>query len=116
MSDVPVGWIATFRNGPLAGNEHDRIFAVGDPWQEIRLAPMPAPHGWQIVGGDGIPDPDIPHWKVVPWDGEVTYRLLETVTMAGMHGEPVACYGLVNDAPAPAPPARDPDTNRYWGD
>ena len=76
------GWVAEFRDGPAAGGPA-HVFFVGDPWQEIRLAPMPDPHGWTIVGGDGIPDPDIPHRQLEPWDGETTYRLADIVAVSG---------------------------------
>ena len=34
---------------------------------------MPKPHGWEILGGTGIPDDD----PREPWPGEVRYTLAE---------------------------------------
>ena len=83
-------WIATFRDGPLAGQDHDRIFAVGPIWEEIVLM-KPRSRDldyWVIVGGDGIPaDADR-----VPWEGEVIYRLDEIETLAEAPAEAVAYY------------------------
>jgi hypothetical protein len=81
-------WIATFRDGPLADHDHDRVFAVGPIWEEMVLVELPGLQGWQIVAGDGIP-----HVRV-PWEGEVAYRLDGVVGMAGADGEPVAYYQL----------------------
>lgn len=83
-------WIATFRDGPLADHDHDRIFAVGPIWQTITLVDLPGPQDWAIVAGDGIPL-EIPR---TPWEGEVTYRLADIVPLAGADGEPVAYYEM----------------------
>jgi hypothetical protein len=91
-------WIATFRDGPLADHEHDRVFSVGPIWRSIVLVQLPRdPHQpmnpwhnrWTIVAGDGIGELDTPR---VPWEGEVSYRLADVIPMAGMDGEPVAYY------------------------
>jgi hypothetical protein len=81
-------WIADFRDGPCAGAEHTRIFSVGPIWHDIWLAPIPTeavPDRWAIVGGDGWP-------LEIAWPDQVHYQLADVVTMAGMHGEPVAYY------------------------
>lgn len=93
-------WIATFRDGPLADHDQDRIFAVGPIWQRIVLVELPgdrhqpmnpwAGH-WAIVAGDGIGETETPR---VPWEGEVAYELADVVTLAGADGEPVAYYAL----------------------
>ena len=83
------GWIATFRDGPLAGHDHDRTFVVGDPWEQIVLAPVPATEArgehYVVVGGDGMPPID------EPWSGQVTYRLV-FVTPVDSIGERAAEY------------------------
>jgi hypothetical protein len=83
-------WIATFRDGPLADQEHDRVFAVGPIWEQIVLMQPKSSDldYWVIVGGDGIPTDDVR----VPWEGEVIYRLADVIGMAGADGEPVAYY------------------------
>jgi hypothetical protein len=64
-------WTATFDDGPAAGGS-DRVFAVGEPWRQIILAPLARrPDPWVIVGGDGIDD----HPPDPPWAAQVTYRL-----------------------------------------
>lgn len=83
-------WIATFRDGPLADQDHDRVFAVGPIWEEIVLM-QPRSSDldyWVIVGGDGIPA-DL---ERVPWEGEVTYRLDEIETLIDAPAEVIAYY------------------------
>jgi hypothetical protein len=81
-------WIAVFRDGPVAEHGYDRVFSIGPVWSEIVLAPFPPPHGYQIVGGGGLPPSE-------PWPGQVRYVLAEVVATAGPRGEPVALYGVV---------------------
>lgn len=80
-------WVMTFRDGPLR-DEPEHVFLVGEPWQLVELAPMPAgltrPPHWVIVGGDGIGREE--H----PWPGQETYRLVETRPQAD--GDDVAVY------------------------
>lgn len=67
MSEHAGPWRATFRDGPLAGPDHDRLFAVGPVWTEMWLTRRPMT-GWFIVGGPwGAP--------VEPWPEQVHYRL-----------------------------------------
>lgn len=91
-------WIASFRDGPLTGQDNDRVFAVGPVWEEIVLVQVPRdPHQpmnpwadhWQIVGGDGIPPFET---ERVPWEGEVTYRLAEVWPLEDAMCEKVAYY------------------------
>lgn len=88
-------WRATFVDGPC---HRDHVFLVGPPWRELILAPMPEPHGWTIVAGDGIPELDDAPARV-PWTGEVTYRL---VAERGVDsdGDLVVEYGVVEPCPA----------------
>lgn len=81
-------WVATFRDGPLADQSSDRVFAVGPIWQEIELAPL-SRHGYVIVGGSNMPASE-------PWPGMVRYRLADVLPMAAGHGEPVAYYEQAN--------------------
>jgi hypothetical protein len=41
-------WIATFRDGPLRGRAHDRVFALGSIFEEMVFARMSDsdPKGW----------------------------------------------------------------------
>ena len=87
-------WRAVFEGGPAQGSA-DRIFAVGEPWREMRVVwSGRQTAGWMLVGGDGIDSPDDPG---PAWEGEVTYRLVR-VELGDVVGEPgaVAYY-----SPAP---------------
>lgn len=82
-------WVATFLDGPAADTA-DHWFAVGEPWLQIVLAPLSRrPDPWVIVGGDGIPDPEMND----PWLGQVAYRVHDVVVDAG---DAIACYRQVN--------------------
>lgn len=111
-------WRAVFINGPCAGSA-DRVFAVGPPWAEMRLAPIrPDPHGWTIVGGDGIPELDDAPARV-PWTGEVAYRLVSTGPDPAGEDELVAEYGYVSPGPRVEdvyPPPPGGVGYRYHGD
>jgi hypothetical protein len=83
-------WIATFRDGPLATHDQDRIFSVGPIRQGLYLMPNPGHDEswpWVLVGFDDLE-------PVEPWPGQVHYRLADVVTMAGADCEPVAYYVL----------------------
>ncbi len=81
-------WVAAFRDGPLAGLDHERTFVVGPVWQRMVLVQLPRdphqpmdpwPDHWAIVGGDGVPRDE----DAEPWPGEVTYQLADQVVVSG---------------------------------
>jgi hypothetical protein len=83
-------WVARFVDGPATGTA-DHVFAVGDPWQEIVLAPLARrPDPWVIVGGDGIPDPE-PSDDL--WPGQAAYKLRSVYTPPAA-GDQLALYEI----------------------
>jgi hypothetical protein len=87
MTASRMTWRARFLDGPCVRQEH--VWAVGPPWQEIRLAKLGAFPGteFKIVGGDGIPG------SAEPWPTEAHYLLDR---LEDDQGETVAWYRLLN--------------------
>jgi hypothetical protein len=87
---MATGFVATFRNGPLAEPEADRHFiGRSEPLSSLYFIPFSDAIGWALVGFTGMePDP--------PWPNQIRYDLVDVDSEAdlnGIHGA-LATYAL----------------------